>query len=169
MQGVPVLRCIAWPLVLLLICVATVAGNNVRGILALSVGDGVITGGALSDSQSATLALAVGDTVPESSNVLILAQRARDPVHDVGFEVTLPASATQCPKLQQNPEDKLSFHPPPAAPLLANHPHLVQVGLGDAVDAPSVARALRGKVEDGSLNVALSERGLALQCAWRSR
>ena len=111
MQGVPVLRCIAWPLVLLLICVATVAGNNVRGILALSVGDGVITGGALSDSQSATLALAVGDTVPESSNVLILAQRARDPVHDVGFEVPLPASATPT-KLQQNPEDKLSCHPP---------------------------------------------------------
>lgn len=52
---------------------------------------------------------------------------------------------------------------------LLTHPHLAQVGLGDAADAQAVARALRGKVDDGSLDAALSERGLALQCTWRSR
>ncbi|KAJ1477644.1 hypothetical protein T484DRAFT_3005106 [Baffinella frigidus] len=86
-RGAPVLRGTAWALVLFLGFLATVAGNtvNVRGILALTAGDGAITGGVLSSSQSATLRLALGDTVPDST-VLILAQRARDPAHDVGFE-----------------------------------------------------------------------------------
>lgn len=102
-RGAPVLRGTAWALVLFLGFLATVAGNtvNVRGILALTAGDGAITGGVLSSSQSATLRLALGDTVPDST-VLILAQRARDPAHDVGFEVPFPASA-KCPATRLQP------------------------------------------------------------------